>query len=101
MVYLTNSEQAGLFSAVLTAFIIASLVLLQPDNSQTTVQLLSLLVLRDGGAPSRMQSFLNETADSLPESTDFQIPRTVSTIDRKSTRLNSSHSGESRMPSSA
>ena len=62
-------QQAGLFSAVLTAFIIASLVLLQPDNSQTTVQLLSLLVLENGNAPSRMRSFLNETAESLPTST--------------------------------
>ena len=29
------------------------------------------------------------------------IDRTIGGIDRKSTRLNSSHSGESRMPSSA
>ena len=31
----------------------------------------------------------------------FRIPRKVMTIDRKSTRLNSSHSSPSRMPSSA
>ena len=30
-----------------------------------------------------------------------EIDMTLTTIDRKSTRLNSSHSGESRMPSSA
>ena len=29
------------------------------------------------------------------------VPEGDSTVDRKSTRLNSSHSGESRMPSSA
>ena len=45
---------------------------------------------------------------SLPRSTAFKnLPRSTSTwrnlaaLDRKSTRLNSSHSGESRMPSSA
>ena len=65
---------------MLTAFIIASLVLLQPDNSQTTVQLLSLAAIQNGGAPSRVQAFLTETAEMLPESTDFQIPTAVSTI---------------------
>ena len=65
---------------MLTAFIIASLVLLQPDNSQTTVQLLSLVAIQNGGAPSRVQAFLNETAEMLPESTNFQIPTAVSTI---------------------
>ena len=32
---------------------------------------------------------------------DLQVSLGFSAIDRKSTRLNSSHSGESRMPSSA
>ena len=72
-------KQAGLFSAVLTAFLIASLVLLQPDNSQTSVQLLSLLALQNG-APARMQPFLNETAEGLPNSTDFDVPVSVAAI---------------------
>ena len=41
---------------------------------------------------------------SLNFSSDFSIlknPNRVGSLDRKSTRLNSSHSGESRMPSSA
>ena len=33
--------------------------------------------------------------------TAFAYERSVQPLDRKSTRLNSSHSGESRMPSSA
>ena len=32
---------------------------------------------------------------------DTPMPEAVKNLDRKSTRLNSSHSGESRMPSSA
>ena len=39
------------------------------------------------------------TADWSRRGTDIDIP--ASYTDRKSTRLNSSHSGESRMPSSA
>ena len=40
---------------------------------------------------------IRETAHSVP----FRRLRTAYILDRKSTRLNSSHSGESRMPSSA
>ena len=65
--------QAGLFSAILTAFLIASLVLLQPDNSQTSVQILSLIALQNG-VPGEMQPFLNDTAQSLPTSTTFIAP---------------------------
>ena len=72
-------KQAGLFSAILTAFLIASLVLLQPDPSQTSVQLLSLIALQNG-APSRVQPFLNDTAESLPTSTEFDVPTSVAAI---------------------
>ena len=68
-----------MFSAVLTAFLIASLVLLQPDNSQTSVQLLSLIALQNG-APVRMRPFLDDTAESLPDSTEFHIPTSVAAI---------------------
>ena len=72
-------EQAGLFSAVLTAFLAVSVVLLQPDNSQLSVQLLSLIALQNG-APERMQPYLNATAESLPTSTSFQAPSSAVAI---------------------
>ena len=40
-------------------------------------------------------------ANSFPKGMDYEISYDVSTLDRKSTRLNSSHSAKSRMPSSA
>ena len=72
-------RQAGLFSAVLTAFLAVSIALLQPDNSQLSVQLLSLIALQNG-APSSMQAFLNATAESLPATTTFQAPTSVVAI---------------------
>ena len=74
-----HMQQAGLFSAVLTAFLVVSLVLLQPDNSQISIQLLSLIAIQNG-APARMQTFLNETAESLPTSTAFKLPANAATI---------------------
>ena len=48
------------------------------------------------GNKKRAEKMLAETRK------DFTIPKgQVSELDRKSTRLNSSHSGQSRMPSSA
>ena len=43
-----------------------------------------------------LQDSLNENPTS-----DITVQKNYADIDRKSTRLNSSHSGESRMPSSA
>ena len=65
-------------------------------------------VTRDGGARSRTVDYVREeVADRMIERL-LDIKRQFNTIldvgsgpDRKSTRLNSSHSGESRMPSSA
>ena len=56
-----------------------SILFLQPDNSQTTVQLLSLIALQNG-APTDVQPFLNETAEALPRSTTFRAPRSAVTI---------------------
>ena len=38
---------------------------------------------------------------TLEEQTKYEIAQELGILDRKSTRLNSSHSGQSRMPSSA
>ena len=56
-----------------------SILLLQPDNSETSVQLLSLIAIRIG-APSDVQPFLNETAGALPPSTTFKAPTNVVAI---------------------
>ena len=72
-------RKAGLFSAVLTAFLIVVIVLLQPDNSQISVQLLSLIALQNG-APVGLQPFLNDTARSLPDSFNFTAPSGAVTI---------------------
>ena len=45
--------------------------------------------------------FLDITASSDQRGTVIDMVRKVAAKDRKSTRLNSSHSGQSRMPSSA
>ncbi|KAJ3554740.1 hypothetical protein NM688_g2951 [Phlebia brevispora] len=64
---------AGLFSAIVTAFVVQSYQLLQPNNPQVTVQLLSLIAIRLGGPPnSTFEPFLNATAHTLPTSTSFQ-----------------------------
>ena len=65
---------------MLTAFLIASLVLLQPDNSQTTVQLLSLIALQNPATPPHMQAFLNDTAESLPSTVEYHASTSVLTI---------------------
>ena len=41
------------------------------------------------------------TGHSTPQSYKYEYDSDIEILDRKSTRLNSSHSGESRMPSSA
>ena len=64
---------------MITAFVITSIVLLQPDNSQLSVQLLSLIALQNG-ASSDFQPFLNSTAQSLPTSTSFRAPLSVVAI---------------------
>ena len=64
---------------MLTAFLVVSLLLLQPDNSQTTVQLLSLIALQ-GGVPMDLQPMLNETASSLPRSATVRAPGNAATI---------------------
>ncbi|KAJ3551612.1 hypothetical protein NM688_g4602 [Phlebia brevispora] len=64
---------AGLFSAIVTAFVIVSFVMLQPDNTQLSVQLLAVVAIRSGGFPGS-DSFLNSTAATLPISTSFQAP---------------------------
>ena len=64
---------------MLTAFLVVSLFLLQPDNSQTTVQLLSLIALQNS-PPARLQPFLNATAESLPSSAVTQVPTNAVTI---------------------
>ncbi|KAJ3554872.1 hypothetical protein NM688_g2880 [Phlebia brevispora] len=70
---------AGLFSAVVTAFVIVSFTMLQPDNTQLTVQLLSVLTIRSGGVFAS-DSFLNSTAAGLPSTTTFQAPASAITI---------------------
>ena len=54
-------------------------------------------MILDGSA--RIPSSVGDDSKPIPELLN-KIP-TASPTDRKSTRLNSSHSGESRMPSSA
>ncbi|KAJ3518919.1 hypothetical protein NM688_g9374 [Phlebia brevispora] len=70
---------AGLFSAVVTAFVIVSYTMLQPDTTQQSIQLLSVLAIRSGGFPGS-DSFLNSTAATLPSSTAFQAPTSAITI---------------------
>ena len=60
-----------MFSAILTAFLVVSIVLLQPDNSQLTVQLLALIALQNG-APADSESFLSATAEALPTTVAFR-----------------------------
>ena len=68
---LQRSWKAGLFSAVLTAFVVVSITLLQPDNATLSTQLLSLIALQNG-APEDLQPFLSTTAGALPTSTTFR-----------------------------
>ena len=49
----------------------------------------------------RKEDVSNQPGTGLFEDEMFEQSKTGLTLDRKSTRLNSSHSGESRMPSSA
>ena len=69
-------SQAGLFSAVLTAFVIAACPLLQQDNSRLSVQLLSVIALRLG-EPSTQP---NASTTPLPDSTTFQPSSTILAI---------------------
>ena len=61
----------------------------------------------DSSLPSVVVSLLQEFEDVFPEEVPHGLPpirgieHQIDFVDRKSTRLNSSHSGESRMPSSA
>ena len=71
--------QTGLFSAVLTAFLVVSILLLQPDNSQITVQLLSLIAIQNG-ASTNSHPFLNDAASSLPTSARLRAPPNLVTL---------------------
>ena len=53
------------------------------------------------GMEDNQMRYLGETRDRLIEKRRRRAEREGGRLDRKSTRLNSSHSGESRMPSSA
>ena len=66
--------------------------------------------MRDGGPMELTEEVVDEFVENVPMSVRLAKFRTKSSkrgpyrdweTDRKSTRLNSSHSGESRMPSSA
>ena len=57
----------------------------------------------NGGLPA-WESYglhIEEFAPGEAGAVEYPIPTLDQNVDRKSTRLNSSHSGESRMPSSA
>ncbi|THH00001.1 hypothetical protein EW026_g2452 [Hermanssonia centrifuga] len=63
---------AGLFSAVLTAFVVPSYLLLQPDNSQLSVQILD----RISAQLARFEivpPFINSTASDSSVSPAFQV----------------------------
>ncbi|THG99996.1 hypothetical protein EW026_g2451 [Hermanssonia centrifuga] len=63
---------AGLFSAVLTAFVVPSYLLLQPDNSQLSVQILD----RISAQLARFEilpPFINSTASDSSASPPFQV----------------------------
>ncbi|PSR85706.1 hypothetical protein PHLCEN_2v5353 [Hermanssonia centrifuga] len=63
---------AGLFSAVLTAFVVPSYLLLQPDNSQLSVQILD----RISAQLARFEilpPFINSTAPDSSASPPFQV----------------------------
>ena len=100
--------QAGLFSAVVTAFTIESYSWLQQDPMDTSNKLLAQISTQLSSF-QLSQGFINSTSVVMPAdilSAAFTPDKDDVTInmlwlDRKSTRLNSSHSGESRMPSSA
>ena len=57
-----------------------SILLLQPDNSRITVQLLSRITIQTGPPEVATDSFLNETAASLPTSSTFTAPGNVVTV---------------------
>ena len=66
------------------------------DHGKTTLTAAITTVLAKNGL-SELRSF--DSIDNAPEEKERGI--TINTSDRKSTRLNSSHNRESRMPSSA
>ncbi|KIP06867.1 hypothetical protein PHLGIDRAFT_90407, partial [Phlebiopsis gigantea 11061_1 CR5-6] len=64
---------AGLFSAVVTAFVVETYVLLQPDPMNTTNQLLAY-GLSSQLSPSIFSSALNSTISSILSSRPFIVP---------------------------
>ena len=64
---------------MLTAFLISSFVLLQPDDSQRSVGILSLIAIQNGG-DSYKQAFLDDAVDSLPDSIAFHAPSHILAI---------------------
>lgn len=71
-------HQAGLFSAILTAFVVQTYPLLQADNTDTTNQILALGVateLREKGITT--SGSLNQTLTSLLDSPEFSAPNSV------------------------
>ncbi|PSR99068.1 hypothetical protein PHLCEN_2v4225 [Hermanssonia centrifuga] len=63
---------AGLFSAVLTAFVVSSYLLLQPDNTQLTVRLLSQISAQLARFEI-LPPFINSTASQPTASPAFQV----------------------------
>ena len=77
---ITLTGQTVLFSAGHARFLLVSLAILRPDNSQLSAQLRSLPVLRNG-APSNIQPFLNATPKFLAVPTTFYAPTSVIIFD--------------------
>ena len=73
---------------------------LPPQDQRKDESSLSLQTSNEIPKPGPTEVLLRVKAVSL-NFRDLIIARNMYPLDRKSTRLNSSHSGESRMPSSA
>ena len=66
-----------------------------------TVRAKAFVQLKNGGAQDKIQGKVSENAIEQLIELDSDVIRVNEELDRKSTRLNSSHVSESRMPSSA
>lgn len=71
--FLLFGEQAGLFSAVVTAFIIDSYKWLQQDNSQTTVQLLAQISLQLANPATPVVLAINPTPTLAVTTPPFEV----------------------------
>mgnify|MGYP003336564332 CR=1 FL=1 len=78
--------------ALITAFATGSLLIVIPLMAERSKQLLEEMGLRNPDT---------ESAIDLMVPVNFNLPNMGKLLNRKSTRLNSSHMSESRMPSSA